>query len=71
MALSITDDCINCGLCKDECPTVAIFEGDYIYEIDPDKCNECEGYFDEPRCVAVGPVDCFLDAGGKPFRLPR
>ena len=71
MALSITDDCINCGLCEPECPTGAISEGDYIYVIDPDKCNECVGYHDQPRCVVVGPVDCFLDAEGKPFRLPR
>ena len=71
MALSITDDCINCGLCEAECPTGAISEGDYVYVIDPDKCNECAGYHDQPRCVVVGPVDCFLDADGKPFRLSR
>ncbi len=71
MALSITDDCINCALCVDECPTGAISAGDYIYEIDPNKCNECEGYFDLPRCVVVGPVDYFLDANGNPYRLPH
>ncbi|MDE2118910.1 MAG: YfhL family 4Fe-4S dicluster ferredoxin [Betaproteobacteria bacterium] len=71
MALSITDECINCGLCESVCPTGAISQGDEIYVIDSDKCNECKGYFDEPQCVVVGPVDCFLDAEGKPFRLPR
>ncbi|MFZ2302072.1 MAG: YfhL family 4Fe-4S dicluster ferredoxin [Gallionella sp.] len=69
MALSITDACINCGLCEDECPTGAISMGDEYFVIDPDKCNECVGYYDQPRCVIVGPVDCFLDANGNAFRL--
>ena len=69
MALSITDACINCGICEDECPAGAISAGDEYYVIDPDKCNGCVGYFDQPRCVVVGPVDCFLDANGKEFRL--
>lgn len=69
MALSITEECINCGLCEAECPTHAISMGDEYFVIDPSKCNECVGYFKEPQCVVVGPVDCFLGADGKPFRL--
>jgi ferredoxin len=34
--------------------------GDEIYEIDPDKCTECVGHFDEPQCAEVCPVDCCL-----------
>lgn len=26
MALTITDECINCGACEPECPNVAIYE---------------------------------------------
>ncbi|MDD2913848.1 MAG: YfhL family 4Fe-4S dicluster ferredoxin [Gallionella sp.] len=69
MALSITDACINCGVCEPECPVEAISFGDEYFVIDPAKCNECVGYFDKPQCVAIGPVDCFLDADGKPYRL--
>jgi ferredoxin len=29
-------------------------------EIDPDKCTECVGHFDEPQCAEVCPVDCCL-----------
>lgn len=27
MAIKITDDCINCGLCEIKCPNKAIYEG--------------------------------------------
>ena len=58
MAIIITDECINCGACEPECPNNAIYEGEAIYEIDPARCTECVGHFDEPQCVQVCPVDC-------------
>ena len=41
MAYIISDDCISCGNCAENCPTEAIYEGDGKYEIDPDKCVDC------------------------------
>ena len=58
MALTITEECINCGACEPECPTEAITAEDPVYVINADKCVECEGHFDEPQCAAVCPVDC-------------
>ena len=58
MALIITDECINCDVCEPECPNGAIYQGEEIYEIDPNKCTECVGHFDEPQCQQVCPVDC-------------
>ena len=58
MALIITDECINCDVCEPECPNEAIYQGDSIYEIDPNRCTECVGHFDEPQCQLVCPVDC-------------
>jgi len=58
MALKITEDCINCDVCEDECPNQAISMGPEIYVIDPEKCTECVGHFDEPQCQQVCPVDC-------------
>lgn len=58
MALIITDECINCDVCEPECPNGAISQGDEIYIIDPDKCTECVGHFDEPQCQQVCPVNC-------------
>lgn len=58
MALMITDECINCDVCEPECPNNAISQGAEIYEIDPNKCTECVGHYDEPQCQQVCPVDC-------------
>lgn len=58
MALMITDECINCDVCEPECPNQAISMGPEIYVIDPARCTECVGHFDEPQCVQVCPVEC-------------
>ena len=58
MSLLITDECINCDVCEPECPNEAIYQGDSIYEIDPNKCTECVGHYDAPQCVEVCTVDC-------------
>ena len=58
MALKITDECINCAACEPECPNEAISEGEDIFVIDPEKCTECVGHFDQPQCADVCPVDC-------------
>jgi len=58
MALMITEDCTNCDLCQPECPNNAISQGDDTYVIDPNKCTECVGHFDEPQCRTVCPSDC-------------
>jgi len=64
MALLITDECINCDVCEPECPNGAIAQGAEIYVIDPHRCTECVGHFDEPQCRKVCPVDCIpLDPG--------
>lgn len=58
MAYMITEDCILCDACVPECPNEAISPGDEIYAIDALKCTECVGYFNEPQCAAVCPVEC-------------
>ena len=60
MSLFITDECINCDVCEPECPNDAIYQGDEIYEIEPSKCTQCVGHYDEPQCQLVCPVDCIL-----------
>lgn len=45
----ISDECLACGACLDECPSNAIEEGD-IYVIN-DECIDCGA------CVEVCPVD--------------
>lgn len=57
MAYKISEECISCGACEAECLNEAISEGDVIYVIDPNKCTECVGYFDSPKCVEICPVE--------------
>lgn len=58
MALIINQLCVNCDVCEPACPNQAITQGDLIYIIDPNRCTECVGHFDEPQCVVVCPVEC-------------
>jgi ferredoxin len=57
MAYKITEDCINCGACEAECKNEAISEGEETFVIDSDKCTECVGWFESPKCAEVCPVD--------------
>jgi ferredoxin len=57
MAYRITDECISCGVCAMECKNEAMSEGAEIHVIDPDKCTECVGNFESPKCAEVCPVD--------------
>ena len=58
MTLKITDECINCDVCDPVCPNQAIYQGEEIYEINPNLCTECVGHYDEPQCQIVCPVSC-------------
>lgn len=54
MAYIITDDCISCGACVDECPVSCISEGEEIYVIDADECIDCAA------CCDVCPTDAII-----------
>ena len=66
MSLKILDTCINCDVCEDKCPNEAISMGPEVFVIDPGKCTECIGHFDEPQCVVVCPVDCIISDPAHP-----
>ncbi|MBQ5347193.1 MAG: 4Fe-4S binding protein [Ruminococcus sp.] len=55
MAYKITDECIMCGACADECPVSAISEGDAAYKIDADACVDCGSCADV--CPVGAPVE--------------
>ncbi|MFZ0456317.1 MAG: YfhL family 4Fe-4S dicluster ferredoxin [Ignavibacteriaceae bacterium] len=57
MALMITSECIVCGACEPECPSNAITAGEAFYEIGSELCAECVGYYYEPQCRSICPVD--------------
>jgi len=51
MAYKINDNCINCGVCVEECPTSCIKEVDGNHVIEAADCIDCEA------CAGVCPVD--------------
>ncbi|MDC1068848.1 YfhL family 4Fe-4S dicluster ferredoxin [Candidatus Kapabacteria bacterium] len=57
MSLFITEKCVNCARCERSCPTEAISQGDDYFEIDAETCVECVGFYDEPQCQLVCPVE--------------
>jgi NAD-dependent dihydropyrimidine dehydrogenase PreA subunit len=59
MAYVITDECIACGSCEDECPVEAISEGDDIYMINPDLCTDCGA------CADICPVEAIIPGDEK------
>jgi len=73
MAVKITDTCINCGACIDECPVEAITDddgnptGESIHYVFADKCVECDGYHSTPACASACPTEgCIVwDEGNK------
>lgn len=56
MAYKITEECVACGTCQDECPKGAIQEGEEQYSIDPDKCDDCA------KCVEICPTEAIVKA---------
>ncbi len=63
MAVRITDLCISCDACLDECPTASIVNedenptGEDTYYVNPATCTECIGDHDSPACQAACPTD--------------
>ncbi|MFB2973069.1 helix-turn-helix domain-containing protein [Aerosakkonema sp. BLCC-F183] len=58
MAYKIPKDCVACDSCRTHCPTGAIKTDEQNYWIDASLCNNCEGYYSEPQCLAFCPIAC-------------
>ena len=63
MAVLITDECINCDACIEECPATAIVSADdspllhgEVTYVKPEKCIECVDSA-VPKCADVCPTE--------------
>lgn len=56
----ITSECVNCEACQPECRNGAISRGEDIHLIDRNRCTECAGIYNEPRCAKVCAVGCII-----------
>ena len=61
MSVIIKDTCITCDACAQNCPVEAIVDdldnptGNPRYYVQPEKCVECVGIYDDPQCAAICP----------------
>jgi ferredoxin len=61
MSVIIDDSCITCDACLQNCPVNAIVDdmnnptGESRYYVQPEKCVECVGIFDDPQCASICP----------------
>lgn len=61
MAVIIDETCITCDACLQQCPVDAIVDdsenpfGLGRYYVQPEKCIECVGVYDDPQCAAICP----------------
>ena len=56
MSYTISESCPTCNSCRIDCPTDAIQIENGEYWIDQKKCNNCEGYYEEPQCIVQCPI---------------
>lgn len=51
----ITDQCVSCGTCANECPVSCISEGEDKFVIDEDQCIDCGA------CESACPAEAIIE----------
>ena len=57
MAVKIVAACIDYWACLPLCPAQAIYEAKPHFQVDAGLCTECEGYYAEPQCASICPIE--------------
>ena len=71
MAFEIIETCVNCYACEPLCPNDAIYQASPHFLINPDKCTECLGDFDDAQCASICPIEgAIIDETGIALNLP-
>jgi MinD superfamily P-loop ATPase len=68
MTYKIPSDCSACDSCRPHCPTNAIQVHNGQFWIDSALCNNCEGYYENPQCVNICPIDAPIPSQPKKGR---
>ena len=55
MAYVISDSCLSCGACAEQCPAGAISQGDDHYEIGASACLDCGACAEQCPVGAIEP----------------
>ncbi|MCH9812928.1 MAG: 4Fe-4S dicluster domain-containing protein [Epsilonproteobacteria bacterium] len=61
MSVIISEECINCDACRQQCPVNAIVDdaenptGNSRYYVYPEKCVECVDIYEDPQCASICP----------------
>ena len=71
MAYKITDKCISCGACAQQCPVGCIEQGDERYVIDPNQCIEIQGkkFYQHPGVGSLQPYNEMGNPAGGCFTM--
>lgn len=71
MALEIVDSCVNCYACEPLCPNAAIYQAKPHFLIDPERCTECVGDYEDPQCASICPIEgAIIDELGNALNPP-
>ena len=71
MSLEIIESCVNCYACEPLCPNEAIYQASPHFLIDPDKCTECLGDYDDAQCSSICPIEgAIVDELGEALNVP-
>ena len=71
MALKIINTCVNCYACEPLCPSQAIYKAEAHFLINPKKCTECHGDFEDAQCASICPIEgAIVDSLGMALNPP-
>lgn len=73
MTMTISAKCVGCHACYNVCPNKAVYrnpDGKPEFAIRQQRCNGCEGQFEQRQCAEICPIEEAICYYGEPLN-PR